>query len=683
MADQHVPPANLFTGQRQARLAARLLQAPVALVWQHAAQQLLLVGAHGLSEAELQQPDGPVSSLARWLSAGGPEAEGEPRAGFAALAVAPREGLHATPALIYAVADRAPRAWGADELAALDELAAVGATELRLAATASGRARAERFEVARRQCFDALLAGRPLPAVLDLLARGIEGQLEGGYCAVMLLDETGLRLRTAAAPSIAPAFTAAIEGESIGPTAGSCGAAAYLNTAVIVEDIATDLRWAPWRDRAIGAGLRACWSIPVRAADGRVLGTFALYYGAPRQPGADELELVRGAANIVALALEHSQALAALRASEASLRRSEANLAALLNHATEAIWSLDREGRLIIFNQQAAELFQWGRRLALVPGMRFVELLTDEELGPWQGMLDRALRGERVEEEVYWERDGVERWFEVSLAPLTAGAAIVGVAAFLRDTSERRRAEAARLEMERAWQETQRLESLGVLASGIAHDFNNLLAVVLGHAELLLAELDEDSPHRDSLQQIIKAARRGSSLTQQILAYADQGRLANEPLDLNALIRDLAELVARTLPGSALVSYQLAEGLPLVGGDAVQLQQLLMNLLTNAAEAIGEGEGQICVATELTSIAEDESELRAGRYVRLQIADTGPGMDEATLRRIFQPFFTTRFLGRGLGLAVAQGIVRGHRGGIQVSSEPGAGTTVRILLPVL
>jgi signal transduction histidine kinase len=108
-----------------------------------------------------------------------------------------------------------------------------------------------------------------------------------------------------------------------------------------------------------------------------------------------------------------------------------------------------------------------------------------------------------------------------------------------------------------------------------------------------------------------------------------------------------------------------------------------MNLLTNAAEAIGDGAGSISVATELTTLAEDEGELRAGRYVRLQIADNGPGMDEATLRRIFQPFFTTRFLGRGLGLAVAQGIVRGHRGGIQVSSVPGAGTTVTILLPVI
>jgi signal transduction histidine kinase len=237
--------------------------------------------------------------------------------------------------------------------------------------------------------------------------------------------------------------------------------------------------------------------------------------------------------------------------------------------------------------------------------------------------------------------------------------------------------------MERAWQETQRLESLGVLASGIAHDFNNLLAVVLGHAELVQAELEEASPHADSLQQIADAARRGSSLTQQILAYADQGRMVNEPLDLNALIRELAELVARTLSGSAPVSYRLADGLPLVEGDAVQLQQLLMNLLSNAAEAIGDGEGQISVTTELTTLAAPEGELRAGRYARLLIADSGPGMDEATLRRIFQPFFTTRFLGRGLGLAVAQGIVRGHRGGIQVRSVPGAGTTVMILLPVM
>jgi PAS domain S-box-containing protein len=671
--------ANILAGQRHARLAARLLQAPVALVWRRVARELRLIGAHGLSDAELRRPDGLAALLARRLSGAGDS----PVEGFPALALAPRDGLDGAPRLIYAVADRAPRVWGADELGALDELAAVGAAELRLAGLASGRVRAERFEAARRQSFEALLAGRPLDEVLDLLARGIEGQLEGGLCAVMLLDETGTRLHTAAAPSLAPAFTAAIEGEAIGPMVGSCGTAAYLNTAVIVDDIATDPRWAPWREAAIAVGLRACWSIPVRAASGRVLGTFALYYGSARAPDADEFDLVEGAANIVALALERSQTLAALRTSEASLRRSEANIVALLNHATEAIWSLDREGRVITFNQQAAELFQLASRQAIMPGMSYLELLDPDEQEQWLHLFDRALRGERVEEELHRPQGDMERWFELTLAPLSSGGAIVGVAAFLRDTTERRRAEAARLEMERAWQETQRLESLGVLASGIAHDFNNLLAVVLGHAELLLAELGEDSEQAESLQQIATAARRGSSLTQQILAYADQGRLANEPIDLNALIRELAELVARTLPGSAPVSYSLANGLPLVGGDAVQLQQLLMNLLTNAAEAIGEGEGQISVATELTTLAGGEGELQPGRYVRLQIADTGPGMDEATLRRIFQPFFTTRFLGRGLGLAVAQGIVRGHRGGIQVQSAPGAGTKVTILLPVM
>lgn len=396
MIEPHPSVVNILGGQRQARLAAQLLRAPVALVWQRAAGQLHLVGSYGLSNRELRQPDGLVASLARRLRHGPniPADDSEPVAGFAALAVAPRGRAGAPLRVIYCVADRAPRAWSADELVALDDLVAMGAAELRLAALTSARARAERFELVRRQSLEALLADRPIDEVLNLLARGIEGQLDGAHCAVMLLDAAGQRLHTAAAPSIDPAFTTAIEGVRIGPMVGSCGTAAYLNTAVIVADISTDPRWERWRDPALTAGLHACWSLPVRSADGRVLGTFALYYGAPRSPTRDELHLVEGAAHIVALAFERSQTQAALQASEANLRRSEANIAALLNHAKEAIWSLDRDGRVITLNRQAAELFQQARGQALLPGVRFLELLDAAEQREWEHMFAQALGGE-------------------------------------------------------------------------------------------------------------------------------------------------------------------------------------------------------------------------------------------------------------------------------------------------
>jgi PAS domain S-box-containing protein len=679
MDNQKLPTAATAIGARHARLAARLLQAPIALVWRRGPEGLVPIGDYGLA-ADERRYQGPVERLRQRLAADGSPAAAAGTFGgegpFSSLAMARQTCADAT--VICCVADWGPRGWLADELAAIDDLATACAAELALDDASRARAQSQRFEAARRQSFEALLADRPLDEVLELLARGIEGQLAGGLCTIMLLDEAGLHLSTAAAPSISPEYAALIEGTAIGPMVGSCGTAAYYNTTVIVEDISSDPRWERWRDVAAAFGLRACWSTPVRAAEGHVLGTFALYYGEPRTPNAEELALVEGAAHVMALAVERSRNLAALRASEARLRRSEANITALFNHAKEAIWSLDREGRVITFNRQAERYFLNERKQRLWSDLVFPRMLDGEQLRIWEGLFEQALRGETATA----ESSRNNRMYELTLTPLTAGGAIVGAAAFLGDITERRQAETARLETERAWQETQRLESLGVLAAGIAHDFNNLLAVVLGHTELVLEELGADSNLADSLQQIASAARRGSVLTHQILAYAGQSRMRGEPLDINELILELAELVARTLPSAAPVSYELAANLPLVLGDPVQLQQLLMNLLTNAVEAIGEGEGAISLSTEQIELSEADGDLRAGHYVRLMVADTGPGIDEESLRRIFEPFFTSRFLGRGLGLAVAQGIVRGHGGAIQAHSALGKGTTVRILLPV-
>ena len=256
------------------------------------------------------------------------------------------------------------------------------------------------------------------------------------------------------------------------------------------------------------------------------------------------------------------------------------------------------------------------------------------------------------------------------------------------DITEVKQAEADRRRFTDQLQYTQKLESLGVLAGGIAHDFNNLLTAILGHADLLLADVPAGLASTEDVDLIIQAARRASQLTSQMLAYSGRARLAVELVNPNDLITQMSQLLRVSTSKKVELRYALAAGLPSLEGDPVQIQQVVMNLVSNASEAIGDRAGTITVVTARLaleagglSVERSNEALPAGDYISLSVSDTGSGMDEGTLARIFDPFFTTKFTGRGLGLAAVQGIVHGHRGGLCVQSSPGAGTTVRVLFP--
>lgn len=257
-----------------------------------------------------------------------------------------------------------------------------------------------------------------------------------------------------------------------------------------------------------------------------------------------------------------------------------------------------------------------------------------------------------------------------------------------RELTERVRIEAERLALERKLLETQKLESLGVLAGGIAHDFNNLLAVILGNAGLALMELAPGSPSRESIMLIELAAQRAADLTRQMLAYAGKGVVVVQRLNLNAIVTEMTHLLDVSIAKNVVLHYQLAPDLPAIEADTAQMRQIVMNLVINAAEAIGSHSGVVTLSTgslwadhaylQATHLA---AQLSEGCYVYLEVSDTGSGMDAATQAKIFDPFFTTKFTGRGLGLAAVLGIVRRHQGAVKVSSEPGAGTIMTCLFP--
>ena len=258
------------------------------------------------------------------------------------------------------------------------------------------------------------------------------------------------------------------------------------------------------------------------------------------------------------------------------------------------------------------------------------------------------------------------------------------------DISERKWAEEKRLQLERQMQQTQRLESLGVLAGGIAHDFNNLLAIILGNANLAMEELPADSPARDSLHAIEATSLRAAELCRQMLAYSGKGWFAIETMDLNALIDEMVALLKASIAKKTTLNLALDADLPALRGDPSQIRQVVMNLVINAAEAIGDEGGVVTISTGALKCTHEElsdaylnETLNGGLYAWLEIADSGCGMDADTQRRIFEPFFTTKFTGRGLGLSAVLGIVRGHHGALRVRSVLGQGTTIRVFLPAL
>ncbi len=301
-------------------------------------------------------------------------------------------------------------------------------------------------------------------------------------------------------------------------------------------------------------------------------------------------------------------------------------------------------------------------------------------------------RGEKVPDRYVLKilhKDGHTIHTDFIARAVTLGGKVCGLGTAF-DITDRVTAAEEHLRMERQILEAQKLESLGLLAGGIAHDFNNLLTVILGNASIILEEAPPKSLLQACATTVVDTCHRASELTRQMLAYSGKGRFVVEPTDLNTSVKSIASLVESTLPKLITLRYELGADLPGVDADRSQLQQVVLNLITNAGESMADRSGSIILRTGFQRLEEADiagsypgQDLEPGPYLFLEVADSGHGMDEATMAHIFEPFFTTKATGRGLGLAAIQGIVRGHKGGIWIYSTPGKGTTFRVLMPAL
>ncbi len=380
-----------------------------------------------------------------------------------------------------------------------------------------------------------------------------------------------------------------------------------------------------------------------------------------------------------------------LRMAEKRLARRKAEFEAIFNAIKDAIIFVDMERRIIAVNPAFRDMF--GYNLDEIAGRTTQLFYANPEEYHHQGKVryNPDARPESMVYEMHYRRKNGEIFPAETMGGQVRDdeGRIIGYLGVIRDITERKKAEEAHLRLQQQMQHVQKLESLGVLAGGIAHDFNNLLMAILGNADLALVRMSPASPARPNLLAIEEASRRAADLCRQMLAYSGKGRFLIAALDLNVLVQEMANMLQISISKKAVLKFNLSDMVPPIEGDATQIRQVIMNLIINASEAIGDRSGIISIATGAMDCDRDylvdtylDENLQPGLYTYIEVADTGCGMDGETLMRLFDPFFTTKFTGRGLGMSAVLGIVRGHGGAIKVYSEPGRGTTIKVLFPV-
>jgi PAS domain S-box-containing protein len=367
-----------------------------------------------------------------------------------------------------------------------------------------------------------------------------------------------------------------------------------------------------------------------------------------------------------------------LKQAEQALRASEERLRTVVNNVPIIIWGVNRQGILTLLEGKTLE--QIGFRPEEFVGLSVFDI-TDSRVPQLGKQFEQALQGESLTTIEYVRG----RTLEMRYSPLKDEdgqvSDVIGIAI---DITERQRAEEALFQ-------AQKLESLGMLAGGIAHDFNNLLVAILGQTSLAQKKLLPEHPAYLHLDKGINAIEKAAALVRQMLSYSGRSQLKIEPIDLNTLIEDNTHLFQASIPKHVVLRAEFQDGLPIIEGDQGQMQQVIMNLLINAVDAVGQKAGTVTITTSTKEIdmnkGGNDQWLWAGslppvkHWVALKISDTGQGMDEKTVTRIFDPFFTTKPKGHGLGLAAVLGIMRSHRGSLQVQSKPNGGTTFELVFP--
>ena len=385
------------------------------------------------------------------------------------------------------------------------------------------------------------------------------------------------------------------------------------------------------------------------------------------------------------------------RKAEIALRESENRYRLLAENVSDVIWTFDLDLHLTYVSSSVLNMLGFTPEEAFEQDLN--KLLDQKTFEQIYQVLEDGLAQEEIPEvdprRSYrlefreMRSNNVPIWVDAIITHLRDDSgATIGWLAVTRDITSRKEEEERRERLDGQMQHMQKLESLGVLAGGIAHDFNNLLAGIIGNASFAREYTESGSPIRRHLDLIEHTGNRAVELARQMLAYSGRGTYRIEPVVLNVLIQEMTSLLNASISKKATIQFQFAENLPPIDADASQMRQVVMNLVTNASDALADEAGMVLITTGVKAFDREylsqtyvDDNLPAGNYIFLEVSDTGCGMEPAMLRRIFDPFYTTKFVGRGLGLAAVLGIIRSHQGAIHVESRPGYGSKFCLILP--
>jgi PAS domain S-box-containing protein len=528
----------------------------------------------------------------------------------------------------------------------------------------------ESLAIKQSRILEMIATGAPLREILDSLILNIESAATGTIGSVVLLDDDGVHLRHCSAPRLPAAYAHTIDGVPIGPVAGSCGTAMYLRRQVIVSDIMSDPLWANCREKAAPFGLRACWSTPIFASDGRVLGSFAMYYRQPQSPTPFEEELIAIAVHLATIAIERHRV-------EKEAARSRRLLEGIIDTATAIIYVKDLEGRYVLVNQRHEELLHVPKTSII--GKTDHELFPKEAADLFRANDRQTLAAGRAQEfeETVLHGDRLRTYISVKSPLRNKKGEAFAVCGISTDITERRAAE----EQQR---QRQKMEAIGQLTGGVAHDFNNVLTVITGTIDIL-ADAVSDRPQLATIVKMIDdAAERGAELTRHLLAFARKQPLMPRPTDINSLIAGMIKILRPTVGQRIEIESMLKADAWLALVDPTELSTALINLAVNARDAMPNG-GKLTL--EAANVMLDEAhaniDVRPGPYVMITVRDTGGGIAAAIRDKVFDPFFTTKEMGKGtgLGLSMVYGFVKQSGGDIRFHTEEGRGTTFELFLP--
>ena len=529
------------------------------------------------------------------------------------------------------------------------------------------RRREEAFRAGQHDVLEMIATGASLDDILGRLVHLIERQCDRIRCSVVLVDDAGTRMQYGVAPSIPGLFAPNMDGITIGPAAGSCGTAIYLGKPVIVADALSDPLWEGARHVAEAFGFRACWSVPILSSQRKVLGSFAMYGERARTPSSEELRLMDIGAYIAGIAIERLQAHQALRQSEERNR-------AILRAIPDWMFVMSSDGIFLHYHAKDPS------RL-LVPPAAFLGRSVREVLPPsladaLSAAFAKALASDEPEKLEYTVGSDDEELFYEATVVRCDGDKVLSI---VRDITDRKRAELDAAAQRQELAHLNRVAMLGELTGALAHELSQPLAAILSNAQAARRMLEGEgldvAEVRATLDDIIRNDKRAGSVIDRLRTLLKKGTSVRQPLNLNEVTREVLDLTRGDLLARRIaVTTRLAPSLPPVLGDRVQLQQVVLNLVLNACDAMDE-----------TSPRERELILETAtddRCVDVAISDCGIGIPVTQLNAVFEPFVTFRPQGLGLGLAISRSIVISHGGRITAENNPDRGVTLRCRFPI-